>query len=138
MTDFRKYSFIALGSVFVILGVIGIFIPVLPTTPFLLLAAFFYARSSERALNWLLTNRWFGSYIRNYREGRGMALKDKVITIFSLWVTIVFTGVFLVENVWVRLLLAVVAIGVTTHLVRINTYRPGPRSRGGQRMAEPE
>lgn len=138
MTKFRKMSFIALGSLFVLLGLIGILIPVLPTTPFLLLAAYFYARSSDRALHWLLTNRWFGGYIRNYREGRGMSLRDKVITIFSLWATIAFTGVFLVDNLWVRLLLAVVAAGVTTHLVRINTYRPEPRGRGVQSMAEPE
>jgi uncharacterized protein len=120
----KKILFISLGSVFVTLGVIGIFIPILPTTPFLLLAAYFFARSSDRALHWLLNNRWFGGYIRNYREGRGMALKDKIITLSSLWITIVLTAVFIVDNGWVRLVLAAVALGVTLHLLRIKTYSP--------------
>ncbi len=63
---------IVCGTLCVGLAVVGIFVPILPTTPFLLLAAVCYARSSQRFLAWLLTNRWFGSYIKNYREGRGI------------------------------------------------------------------
>ena len=65
---------IILGTVCVFMGFIGIFIPVLPTTPFLLLAAYLYGRSSERFLNWLVTNRLFGRYIDNYRSGRGITV----------------------------------------------------------------
>lgn len=119
----RKALFLTLGTICVILGLIGIAFPVLPTTPFLLLAAFFYTRSSDHALHWLLTNRWFGPYIRNYREGRGMALKDKIITISFLWITIILSVVFVIESLWVRILIIGIATAVTTHLVRINTYR---------------
>ena len=67
------------------------FVPVLPTTPFLLLAAICYARSSERFYHWLLNNRWFGEYLKNYREGRGIPLREKTLTVLALWLTIGFT-----------------------------------------------
>lgn len=111
------------GSLSVALGVIGIFFPVLPTTPFLLLAAFCYARSSERFYHWLLNNRWFGEYIRNYREGRGIPLTEKILAISSLWLTIGFSVLFVVPVAWVKLLLLAIAVGVSIHLVRIKTLK---------------
>ncbi len=114
---------IALGSLCVGLWVIGIFVPVMPTTVFFLLAAYFYARSSPRFYDWLLNNRWFGAYIRNYRAGRGVPLRQKVFTLVVLWLTLGYTGIFVVSTLWVRLLLAVIAISVTVHLVMIKTYR---------------
>lgn len=113
------------GGIFcVILGFVGIFVPVLPTTPFLLLAAFFFARSSDRFLHWLLTNRWFGRYIKNYREGRGIPAKEKAFTIVSLWVSIGFAAFYFVPVWWGRLILLIIAVGVTTHLLRVNTHQP--------------
>lgn len=114
---------IALGSLCVGLGVIGIFVPVMPTTVFFLLAAFFYARSSPRFYHWLLNNRWFGAYIRNYRAGRGIPMRQKVFTLVVLWLTLGYAGIFAISNLWVRLLLAAIAVGVTIHLVTIKTYR---------------
>ena len=84
------------GTLCVVLGVLGMFLPVLPTTPFLLLAAICYARSSKRFYNWLMTNRWCGAYIRNYREGRGIPLKQKVLTILLLWLTIGYAAWFVI------------------------------------------
>ncbi len=110
------------------LGLLGIFVPVLPTTVFLLLAAFFFGRSSDRALHWLLHNRWFGPYIRNYREGRGMEVKNKVFTLAVLWTGIGATIVFAVDTLWVRLLLLAVAVGVTIHILWIKTYYPDRNS----------
>lgn len=123
MNQMVKGLLIAGGSLSVALGVIGIFFPVLPTTPFLLLAAFCYARSSERFYHWLLNNRWFGAYIRNYREGRGIPLTEKILAISSLWLTIGFSVLFVVQVMWVKLLLLAIAVGVTIHLVRIKTLR---------------
>ena len=74
MTDVRKYILVTLGTIFVVLGVIGMFLPLIPTTIFLLLAAYCYSRSSEKFYTWLITNRWCGEYIRNWREGRGMTV----------------------------------------------------------------
>ena len=114
---------IGLGSLCVGLGVIGIFVPVMPSTVFFLLAAYFYARSSQRFYDALLNNRWFGAYIRNYRAGRGIPLRQKVFTLVVLWLTLGYTGIFVVSSVWVRLILAAIAVGVTLHLVMIKTYR---------------
>ena len=107
----------------VVLGVLGIFVPVLPTTPFLLLAAICYARSSERFYHWLLNNRWFGEYIKNYREGRGIPLREKTLTLIALWLTIGSTILLVVSAWWGQLILLGVAVGVTIHLVRIKTFK---------------
>lgn len=128
MNDLKRTFLIACGTLSVALGVVGIFFPVLPTTPFLLLAAVCYARSSERFYHWLLTNRWLGEYIRNYREGRGIPLKQKVLTITLLWLSIGYAALFVAPLWWVRLILFGIATGVTIHLVRTKTYRPEPQA----------
>jgi uncharacterized protein len=124
MKKFVRVILILLGLICVLVGIVGIFLPLLPTTPFLLLAAFLFARSSDRFLDWLLTNRWFGTYIRNYREGRGIPAREKAITLVTLWLTICFAAFFVIENLWVQLILLGIAAGVTTHLLRVKTYRP--------------
>lgn len=124
MGKLKKVLFLTFGAISLALGLIGILVPVLPTTPFLLLAAFFFTRSSERALHWLLNNRWLGAYIRNYREGRGMAALDKGLTLFMLWATILLSILFVLDSLWLRMLLVGIAGGVTFHLLRIPTYRP--------------
>jgi uncharacterized membrane protein YbaN (DUF454 family) len=118
-----KVLLIISGTVCVALGCIGIFVPVLPTTPFLLLAAICYSHSSEKFYTWLLTNRWFGDYIRNYREGRGIPLKQKVYTISLLWIVITVSVIFAVPLWWVRTILLVIAAAVTFHLIRIKTLK---------------
>jgi uncharacterized protein len=120
----QRILFIVLGSLCVALGVIGIFVPLMPTTVFLLLAGFFYARSSPRFYNWLLNHRWLGTYLRNYRDGRGVPMRDKVVTLVVLWLSIALTTVFFVRTWWIILLLLVIAAGVTIHLVSLKTYRP--------------
>ena len=115
---------IILGTLCVALGVLGMFLPVLPTTPFLLLATTCYARSSERFYHWLMTNRWCGEYIRNYREGRGIPLKQKAVSILLLWLTIGSTAWLAISQWWVRCILLGIAVGVTIHLVKLKTYKP--------------
>ena len=117
---------IAAGTVFVVLGVIGIFLPILPTTPFLLLAAVCYSRSSERCHHWLLTNRWCGEYIRNYRDGLGIRLRHKLLSLAILWGAIGYS-IAVVQRDGVRLLLLVIAIAVTVHIVLIKTRRTDVR-----------
>jgi len=112
------------GTISVVLGIIGMFLPVMPTTPFLLLASICYSRSSKRFYNWLITNRWCGKYIRNYREGRGIPLGQKIFTISLLWLSIGCTSWFVISLWWVRLILVAIAIGVTIHLMMIKTFRP--------------
>jgi len=114
---------VGLGTFFVALGTIGIFLPLLPTTPFLLLAAGCYAGGSKKFYNWFLNNRWFGEYIRNYREKKGIPLKIKILSISFLWATIGYSIVFLVDILLIRVILAFIAIAVTIHIIRLRTLR---------------
>ena len=122
--DVRKAILIFLGTVCVALGVLGIFLPLMPTTVFLLLAAYCYSHSSERFHNWLMNNRWLGKYIKNYKSGQGITVRQKVTTIVILWASIGFSIWFVAAAFWLTLLLAAVAVGVTLHLVMLKTYRP--------------
>ncbi len=119
----RRPLLIASGTVCVGLGTLGIFLPLLPTTPFLLLAAACYIRSSDKFYRRLITNRWFGRYIRNYREGRGVSPLMKVMAISLLWITIGYSAFLVVDILAVRILLILIAVGVTAHLVLLKTYR---------------
>ena len=112
---------IVIGSIAVIIGVIGIVVPVLPTTPFLLLAAVCYGRSSQRLYNWLVTNRWCGRYIRNYKEGKGVSRNVKILTLTLLWLTILFSVLCVVSNTAIRTLLIIIATGVTVHILMLRT-----------------
>jgi uncharacterized protein len=121
MSDLKRLMLVTAGTCSVVLAVIGVFVPVLPTTPFLLLAAALYARSSKRFYRWLLGQRYLGAYIRNYREGRGIPMRTKVVTLALLWITIGSSAILVVESLILRLLLAAVAVGVTVHIVRVST-----------------
>jgi len=86
---FVRVALIVVGTISTALGILGIFVPILPTTPFLLLAAACYSRSLQRFYDWLLNNKYFGNYIRNYLEKEGIPLKVKVLTLAVLWATTV-------------------------------------------------
>ncbi|MGI2336749.1 MAG: YbaN family protein [Dehalogenimonas sp.] len=122
MNRFLRILLIIAGSIALGLGILGIFLPLLPTTPFLLLAAACYARSSNRFHDWLLGHRIFGEYIRNYRDHRAIKLRAKVLGITMLWLTIGIS-IFFVSYLWLKLLLAVIAIVVTLHLLSLKTIR---------------
>lgn len=118
-----KVVLIVAGTIFLLLGIIGILLPLLPTTPFLLLAASCYAKSSTRLYNWLLENRWFGKYIKNIREGHGIPLKVKISVITLLWIAIGFSAIFVVQGLLVRIILVLIAVGVTAHIVFYRTSK---------------
>jgi uncharacterized membrane protein YbaN (DUF454 family) len=120
----HRWFLIALGTIFVGLGLVGVLVPLLPTTPFLLLAAGCFLRSSERLYGWLIHHKWFGAYIRNYREHRAIPLRAKVVTLGLLWGVIGTTAWLAVTLWWVRVLLGVVAVGVTLHLLHLRTLTP--------------
>ena len=131
------------GCVSTALGIIGIFLPLLPTTPFLLLAAACFVRSSERLYGWLIHHRWLGAYIRNYRDHRAITRTAKVVTLGLLWLTIGYSVVAVARAGWLRALLLCIAAGVTLHVLRLRTLTPEmlsaapkaedePRTPGGQ------
>ena len=118
-----RYLYIVAGTLSLILGVVGIFIPLLPTTPFLLLAAALYFKSSPRLYDWLLRNRYLGVYIRNFREYKAIPLRAKIVSTALLWATIGYCVLAVVDALWLRLLLAAIAVGVTIHIWSYKTLR---------------
>src|SRR5665647_161624 len=118
-------AFLLIGGTFSLgLGAIGVFLPILPTTPFLLISAACYMRSSERMHKWILNNRWFGEYIRNYQEGKGIPLKTKVLAITVLWGAIFYSAFFALDEILIaQIALVAIALGVSIHLVRLPTLK---------------
>lgn len=113
------------GTLSLVLGIIGMLLPVMPTTPFLLLAAACYLRSSTKLYDWMHTNRLFGSYMRGYRDGNGIPMAMKVATLSVLWATILLSGlVFVPDRLWwVRIILLASGASVTVHIVRLKTAK---------------
>jgi len=118
----RKYLLISAGSLSLFLGVVGIFIPVLPTTPFLLLSSWCYLRSSNRLYQWLIRHKIFGAYIYSYIMYRSVLLSTKIFTLIFLWVTLIIS-IFLVDSLHVRAFLVLVGIGVSIHLFALKTLK---------------
>jgi uncharacterized membrane protein YbaN (DUF454 family) len=112
---------VTVGIIAVGLGLIGVFVPLLPTTPFLLLAAACFVRSSGRLYAWLIHHKWFGDYIRHYREHRAITLRAKIGVLVLLWGVIGYTALGVMTAWWVRALFGIIAIGVTTHILRLKT-----------------
>lgn len=117
-----RYVLLAVGWLSVALGMIGIFLPVLPTTPFLLLAAACFARSSPRFYHWLVEHPRLGPLIRDYLEGNGIPLKGKVYAIASMWISILFSC-YLVPLMWARGFMLTSAVLVTVYILRQKTLR---------------
>lgn len=111
---------IAAGTICVILGFIGIIIPVLPTTPFLLLAAFCYMRSSQRLYNWLLNHRLFGPTVSNYLKYRAIAKGTKRGAMIILWASLLIS-IVVVDKLQIRLLLLLIGLVVSWHLASLRT-----------------
>jgi len=117
----KRILFIVLGTLFLGIGCIGIILPILPTTPFLLLAAACYLRGSERIHQWMLRNRIFGKFIRNYLEGKGITPRQKVFTLAFLWLMMTFTIFYMIENLILRILLFMIAFAVSVHILKLPT-----------------
>ena len=118
------------GLVCVGLGAVGIVLPILPTTPFLLAAAACFCKSSTRMYNWLISNKWFGEYIRNYKEGKGLPIKTKIIALTVLWATIGVSTIFILSHLLppslvlpMQLMMLAIAVGVSIHILRLPTFK---------------
>ncbi len=113
----KRTIYILLGSVCLVLGAIGVFVPLLPTTPFWLLTCWFYVRSSEVLYNRVMDNRYFGSYVRAYMVDKAIPLQSKVLSLSIMWGSILLTCLFLVDIWWVRLLLIAISVLVSVHIL---------------------
>ncbi|HSL90614.1 MAG TPA: YbaN family protein [Ignavibacteriaceae bacterium] len=116
-----KYLYLISGFLLVGIGVLGIFLPILPTTIFLILASACFMKSSPKANEWLRNNRFLGAYLRNYQDKTGLTVTAKVLNIGLLWISISLSAYFLTDELYIRLMLLAIAIGVTIHLLMIKT-----------------
>ena len=126
LTEYIKRKILILiGTFLLIIGIIGIILPLLPTTPFLLASAFCYLRGSNKMYSWLTSHKLFGNYIKDYYERRGMSVKAKIFTIFFLWITLLFSVNFILRDYIIYMLLLVIGSAVTTHIIFLKTATKG-------------
>ena len=118
-----KYLLIILGSISLALGVIGIFLPLLPTTPFLLLSAALYIRSSEQLYQWLINQKYLGAYIRNFREYRAIPLRAKIVSVSMVWITLTYCTITISEQIWLKATFILLAIGISWHILSYKTLK---------------
>lgn len=113
-----------LGVLSLALGIIGAFLPILPTTPFVLLAGVLFARSSPKLNAWLMNHRIFGKIIHDFRVDKSITLHAKIISISMLWMSILFSAFYVIEGkIWLKAILITIAIGVTIHISRYKTKK---------------
>lgn len=114
----KKYFYLSVGIISVVLGTIGIFLPVLPTVPFLLLALFCFSKSSEKAYQYIMNNKYFGKTIRDYKEGKGLTMAVKIRAIIYVTLGITFS-IYKTQSLHLRIFLFVVWLGVSIHLITL-------------------
>ena len=118
----KKVFFFSLGTIFVGVGAVGIFLPILPTTPFIIVAAFFFGKSSKRAEKWLSNNRYFGTYIENYRTKQGVPIEIKRNSIIFLWITLIISAV-VANNILMFIILPIIGFCVSVHILLLKTKK---------------
>ena len=123
MSSIFRYVYVVLGILFCVLGVIGIFVPLLPTTPFLLLSAVLFFRSSPRLYHLLLNHPQLGPYIRNFREHKAIPLRIKIISVSLVWLTILHAVFFLLDYWILEILLLILAVCITVYILHFRTLR---------------
>lgn len=118
-----RYLYFISGVLLVAIGVIGIFLPILPTTIFLILASACFIKSSPKANEWLRNHKILGVYIKNYQDGAGLTVKSKIFNITFLWIMILISALFFTDLWYIQVLLLAIAVGVTIHLLMIKTRK---------------
>ena len=118
----KRALYVIAGHVLLVVGILGIILPVLPGTPFLLLASGCYLRGSPRLHAWLHGHRLLGPYLRAFQEGQGLPARVKAIAIATLWIGISVT-IYMTQHDLIAIFLAVIALGVTIYLLRMPTLR---------------
>lgn len=119
-----RWILISSGWIAIVIGVIGIFLPLLPTVPFLLLAAACFARSSEHFHTWLVEHNHLGPLIRDYLNGRGIPLRVKRIAIGMVWLSFLSSIFLLAPGIWVKIILVAIAMSITLYLLALPTFHP--------------
>ena len=118
-----KLFYVLVGHLSLGLGLVGIVLPLLPTTPFVLLAAACYMRGSVSLYNRLINHRLLGPYIMDYRGGKGIPMNVKITALVLIWITIPLSVFFLIQQYYVRLALMAIAFAVSVMIWRLPTIR---------------
>lgn len=112
-----------LGTISLGLGILGIFLPLLPTTPLLLLSAALYLRSNKRLYDWLLSHPRLGPYITNFLKHRAIPIRVKIISVTAVWITLLYCA-FAVAGHWtLSLLFILLATGISIHILSYKTLK---------------
>ena len=118
-----KYILATLGLISLFLGIIGIFLPLLPTTPFLLLSAALFMKSSTRLYNWLMNHKYLGKHLKNYLLHKTISKKSKISALSLLWLAILATIIIIIDKLIIKILLLVIAIAVTIHILSFKSNK---------------
>jgi len=119
-----KILFVILGLISLVVGILGVFLPLLPATPFLLFSAWSFAKSSDKLYNWLMNHKVLGTIIRDYRDEKSLTIRIKISAILLLWVSMLYSIFYVVnEKWWLQLILATISTGVTIHLLTLKTKK---------------
>ncbi len=118
-----KLLFTILGLLSLGLGILGIFLPVLPTTPLLLLAAFLFLRSDRRLYDWLMNHPKLGPYITDFMVHKSIPLHVKIVSVSLIWITLLYCAIFIAGHWLLRLMFIAIATGVTIHILSYKTKK---------------
>lgn len=105
------------------LGILGAFLPVLPTTPFLLLASVLFLKGNKGLYDWLMNHPKFGTYISNFLEHKAIPLRVKAVSVSTLWITLLYCAIFVAGHWALRALFIAIAVGVTVHILSYKTLK---------------
>jgi len=134
-SSIRKIAYLSFGLFFLTMGIIGIFVPVWPTTCFLLFAVGCFSKSSQRLHSWMLENRYFGNHLRQYRESGAIDKKILVGSLVSLWFSLTLSIIFVSPPSWVVFLMLAVGAAVTIHLLTLRIAESGARGIPAESMS---
>lgn len=112
-----------LGIISLSLGIMGAFVPVLPTTPFLLLSAALFLRGNRRLYDWLMNHPRMGTYITNFVKNKAIPLRVKIVSLVTLWITLLYCAIFVASHWALSTLFIGIAVGVTIHILHYKTLK---------------
>ncbi len=121
-TRIVKTIFLGLGTISLGLAVLGIFLPLVPTTPLVLLSAALYAKGSDKMYQWLIDHKWFGPQIKQYQSGNGIPRKAKVMAITMTWAGLLFSAYLISAKPWLLAIIYFVGVGITAYMLSLPTY----------------
>ncbi len=123
MKQIKRIALMSVGFLFVVLGIIGFFMPVMPSIPFFIIASVCFSKSSPKFHNLLMENKWVGPQIKAYHENNGIKMHVKVFLIVLQWSGILFTSIFFVHNLLGRILMLCIAVGATAYVLSLKTMK---------------